>query len=65
MASQNVRGRITSFKSNSNLDYARPNLFQVDIDFPEAVTDLITAAAGGGGAIRSSKLHESSWWFPS
>jgi hypothetical protein len=50
MATQNVRGRITSFKSQSNLDYARPNLFQVDIDFPEAVVGLITDAAGGGGA---------------
>jgi hypothetical protein len=52
MATQNIRGRITSFKANSNVDYARPNLFQVDIDFPEAVTDLITAASGAatGGA---------------
>jgi len=37
MATSNVRGRITSFKSYSNYDYARPNLFQVDIDFPAAV----------------------------
>jgi hypothetical protein len=50
MATQNIRGRITSFKANSNLDYARPNLFQVDIDFPEAVTDLITSASGASGA---------------
>ena len=50
MATQNIRGRITSFKANSNVDYARPNLFQVDIDFPEAVTDLITAAAGATGS---------------
>lgn len=50
MATQNVRGRITSFKSQSNLDYARPNLFQVDIDFPEAVVGLITDSAGGSGA---------------
>jgi hypothetical protein len=50
MATQNVRGRITSFKSQSNLDYARPNLFQVDIDFPEAVVGLITDSSGGSGA---------------
>lgn len=57
MASTNVRGRITSFKANSNLDYARPNLFQVDIDFPEAVTALITAAAttGASGTSGSTK----------
>lgn len=48
MATQNVRGRITSFKSQSNLDYARPNLFQVDIDFPPAVVGLITDTGGGG-----------------
>lgn len=50
MANQNIRGRITSFKANSNVDYARPNLFQVDIDFPEAVTDLITSGSAPGGA---------------
>lgn len=43
MATSNIRGRITSFKAYSNYDYARPNLFQVDIDFPTAVA----AAAGG------------------
>jgi len=50
MATTNVRGRITSFKATSNLDYARPNLFQVDIDFPESVTDLITAGNAGTSA---------------
>ena len=56
MATSNVRGRITSFKANSNLDYARPNLFQVDIDFPEAVTALITAAstAAASGAAQTA-----------
>lgn len=49
MASSKVRGRISSFKANSNLDYARPNLFQVDIDFPKAVTDLITASTKSAG----------------
>jgi hypothetical protein len=37
MASQNIRSSIAAFKANSNFDYARPNLFQVDIDFPQAV----------------------------
>ena len=50
MTTTNIRGRITSFKSQSNLDYARPNLFQVDIDFPEAVTTLITGDTGKDGA---------------
>lgn len=50
MATQNIRGRITTFKSYSNYDYARPNLFQVDIDFPTAV-----AAAAGSDADNNSE----------
>lgn len=57
MATQNIRGRITSFKANSNLDYARPNLFQVDIDFPEAVTDLIVGEAGDQGGASGDPVN--------
>lgn len=54
MATSNVRGRITSFKSYSNYDYARPNLFQVDIDFPEAVA---TAAGGDANADSAASIR--------
>lgn len=45
MAKTENRGRISTFKSYSNLDYARPNLFQVDLYFPTAVTDVIAKSA--------------------
>lgn len=50
MAKSNIRSSIAAFKANSNYDYARPNLFQVDIDFPAAVA----AAAGGGTGVTGS-----------
>lgn len=55
MASTNVRGRITSFKSYSNYDYARPNLFQVDIDFPSAVG--LAAGADPNDAANAESLN--------
>ena len=51
MAKSNIRSSIAAFKANSNYDYARPNLFQVDIDFPAAVA---AAAGGGTGATGST-----------
>jgi len=47
--SQNNRAKITTFKANSQLDYARPNLFQVDIDWPAALVSILTSGAGNTG----------------
>jgi hypothetical protein len=49
-ADKNIHGRLLSFKANSNLDYARPNLFQVDIEFPTAVAATLSSSAAGGAA---------------
>lgn len=46
---QNNRGRITTFKANSQLDYARPNLFQVDIDWPAALVSILNGQGGNTG----------------
>jgi hypothetical protein len=48
MATQNNRAAITTFKANSQLDFARPNLFQVDIDWPAALVSLIGGTANTG-----------------
>jgi len=59
---QNNRGRITTFRANSQLDYARPNLFQVDIDWPAALVSLIatnsgeTASTVGGTVLTAAAL---------
>ena len=34
-----VRGTIDAFKANVTSDFARPNLFQVDIAFPSGIID--------------------------
>jgi T4-like virus tail tube protein gp19 len=48
MATQSNRAKITTFKANAQLDFARPNLFQVDIDWPAALVSLITGTANTG-----------------
>ena len=48
MATQNNRAKITTFKANAQLDFARPNLFQVDIDWPAALVSLIGGTANTG-----------------
>lgn len=48
MAQQN-RAKITTFKANSQLDYARPNLFQVDIDWPAALVSILNSGTGNTG----------------
>lgn len=48
MALQQNRAKITTFKANAQLDFARPNLFQVDIDWPAALTALIAGNANTG-----------------
>jgi T4-like virus tail tube protein gp19 len=48
MATQNNRAAITTFKANSQLDFARPNLFQVDIDWPAALVSLIGGTGNTG-----------------
>jgi hypothetical protein len=45
----NNRARISTFKANSQLDYARPNLFQVDIDWPPALVQLIASGSRDTG----------------
>lgn len=47
--STNNRARISTFKANSQLDYARPNLFQVDIDWPPALVQLIASGSRDTG----------------
>ena len=49
---QNNKAKITTFKANSQLDYARPNLFQVDIDWPAALVSILNSGTGitGGQA---------------
>lgn len=46
---QNNKAKITTFKANSQLDYARPNLFQVDIDWPAALVSILTSGQGNTG----------------
>lgn len=48
MALQQNRAKITTFKANAQLDFARPNLFQVDIDWPAALTALIAGSGDTG-----------------
>ena len=55
-----VRGTIDSFKSSVVSDFARPNLFQVDLSFP---TEVIANATGlsdlGKFTVRAANLPSS------
>jgi len=62
---QNNRAKITTFRANSQLDYARPNLFQVDIDWPAALVALIGGTPDTGSTVGSTVLTASALAAPS
>jgi hypothetical protein len=54
-----VRGTIDAFKANVTSDFARPNLFQVDIAFPSGIIDNADAVKLGKFTVRAANLPSS------
>lgn len=54
-----VRGTIDGFKANVASDFARPNLFQVDLAFPSGIIDNADVVKLGKFTVRAANLPSS------
>ena len=53
------RGRIDDFKANVASDFARPNLFQVDLAFPSGIINNASLVRLGKFTVRAANLPSS------
>lgn len=53
------RGKIDTFKSRVRKDFARPNLFEVELNFPGAIAKGAEAARLGAFTVRAANLPSS------
>ena len=53
------RGRIVDFKANVASDFARPNLFQVDLAFPSGIINNASLVRLGKFTVRAANLPSS------
>ena len=53
------RGTIDDFKANVSSDFARPNLFQVDLSFPTSIINNASLVNLGKFTVRAANLPAS------
>ena len=53
------RGTIDDFKANVQADFARPNLFQVDLNFPTGIINNASLIELGKFTVRAANLPSS------
>lgn len=54
-----IRGTIDDFKSSVTSDFARPNLFQVDLNFPSGIINDSSLSNQGKFTVRAANLPSS------
>ena len=54
-----IRGTIDDFKASVVSDFARPNLFQVDLNFPTGIINEASLSTFGKFTVRAANLPAS------